>query len=298
MSVLYFKHLGSSLSLRSFGRLSSTVSVRGLSRFGSSVSVLDFVHLGSSLSLRSFGRVGSSVSVRGLSRFGSSMSVLDFLHLGSTMSLRSFARIGDYVSITGALKVTGAITAKYNGGSVGLSTSSTGGNLHGIWSSDNVVSASDRRLKRDILPLDETIRAQMRKARPDAVAQTSADAGSESSQAVSWLLRELRPVSFTFRRGPESKFTRYGFVAQELERVLPTVVREKDDYKHVQYQDVIALLTLTAQSQQDRLDSLEREVLLEQQQRKLLQARLEKLERLIAELLDARSSPDDQRDLG
>merc|ERR1712139_379478 len=277
---------GSSLSLRSFGRLGSAVSVIGMSRFGSQVSVVDFVSLGSTLSLRSF------------SRFGSSMSVLDFLHLGSSLSLRSFARIGDYVSVTGALKVSGAITAKYNGGSMGLTTSTTGGTLHGIRSSDNVVSASDRRLKRDILPLDETIRAEMRKARPEAGDKPTADAGSESSQAVSWLLRELRPVSFTFRRGPESKFTRYGFVAQELERVLPTVVREKDDYKHVQYQDVIALLTLTAQSQQDRLDSLEREVLLEQQQRKLLQARLEKLEGLIAELLDARSSPDDHRDLG
>jgi len=263
------------------------------------MSVLDFLHLGSSLSLRSFGRMGSAVSVHALARFGSSMSVLDFLHLGSSLSLRSFSRIGDYVSITGALKVSGAISAKYGGGSVGLSTSSTGGTLHGIWSSDNVVSASDRRLKRDILPLDETIRAQMRKARPDAGAKAGADAGAESSQAVSWLLRELRPVSFTFRRGPESKFTRYGFVAQELERVLPAVVREKDDYKHVQYQDVIALLTLTAQTQQDRLDSLERKVNIEQQERKLLQAVVEQLSRKLEDLIaefEARGPPDDRRD--
>ena len=67
MSVLDFLHLGSSLSLRSFGRV------------GSGLSVLDFLHLGSSLSLRSFGRVGSG------------LSVLDFLHLGSSLSLRSFA---------------------------------------------------------------------------------------------------------------------------------------------------------------------------------------------------------------
>lgn len=106
---------------------------------------------------------------------------------------------------------------------------------------------------------------------------------------MSWILRELRPVSFTFRRGPESKFARYGFVAQELERVLPTVVREKDDYKHVQYQDLIALLTLTAQSQQDRLESLERKVYLEQQERTLLHERLEKLERLIEQLMETRS---------
>merc|ERR1712139_281479 len=279
---------GSSLSLRSFGRLGSSASVIGMRRFGSAVSVGDFVSLGSTLSLRSF------------SRFGSSMSVLDFLHLGSSLSLRSFARIGDYVSVTGALKVSGAITAKYNGGSMGLTTSTTGGTLHGIWSSDNVVSASDRRLKRDILPLNETIRAEMRKARPEAGDKPTADAGSESSQAVSWLLRELRPVSFTFRRGPESKFTRYGFVAQELERVLPTVVREKDDYKHVQYQDVIALLTLTAQSQQERLDALEHEFneyrLKATRHMELSDARLQKLELLITEFMESRSSRDDRRD--
>jgi hypothetical protein len=42
--------------------------------------------MGSSFSVRQFVRLGSSVSVVGLSRFGSvfSMSVLDFLHLGSS----------------------------------------------------------------------------------------------------------------------------------------------------------------------------------------------------------------------
>merc|ERR1712159_746857 len=137
------------------------------------------------------------------------------------------------------------------------------------------------------------------------LAHPASDSAYGSAHAVSWLLRELRPVSFTFRRGPESNFARYGFVAQELERVLPSVVREKDDYKHVQYQDLIALLTLTAKAQQERLDSLEQElrakvhsleqelrakvqseqelrakVMAEQQERKTVQERLEKLEDL------------------
>ena len=57
--------LGSSLSLRSFNRL------------GSTLSVLDFLYIGSGLSLRSMARVGSS------------LSILDFLQIGSTLSLRS-----------------------------------------------------------------------------------------------------------------------------------------------------------------------------------------------------------------
>ena len=49
--MLDFVHIGSSLSLRSFGRL------------GSAISVLDFVHLGSNLALRSFARMGSACSI-------------------------------------------------------------------------------------------------------------------------------------------------------------------------------------------------------------------------------------------
>merc|ERR1719181_721194 len=103
------------------------------------------------------------------------------------------------------------------------------------------------------MPLEQTIMAEMDKTRP-------AEGNVGEPEAISWILRELRPVSFSFRRGPESKFARYGFVAQEVERVLPSVVREKDTYKHVLYQDLIALLTLSAKAQNERLDSLEKEL--------------------------------------
>ena len=52
-SVLDFLHLGSSLSVRSFSRMSSAISI------------MDFLHLGSSLSMRSFARVASGLSVFG-----------------------------------------------------------------------------------------------------------------------------------------------------------------------------------------------------------------------------------------
>ena len=71
----------------------------GLSRLGSSLSVLDFLLLGSSLSLRTFGRVGAHISVYGMTRIGSSMSVLDYVCLGSMLSLRSFGRLSAQVSI-------------------------------------------------------------------------------------------------------------------------------------------------------------------------------------------------------
>merc|ERR550537_1161615 len=173
------------------------------------MSVLDFLHLGSSLSVRSFGRLGAS------------MSVLDFLHLGSSLSVRSFARLGSVASVhnqlalgaddlvTPEVAMTKDTDFKVAGARV-LSLTSTGGSLHGTWSSENMVSMSDRRVKRDIAELAATLPA------------SSADPGARS---LSWTLNALRPVSFRMKRGPEAKHTQFGFLAQDLELVVPEAVR-------------------------------------------------------------------------
>jgi hypothetical protein len=171
-------------------------------------------------------------------------------------------------------------------GEKSLGIKAGGGVLHGIWSADNAVDTSDRRLKKDIMPLGKTLAEKMRIQAAEAGdgsdgAATEAGEEATTADAVSWILRELRPVSFKFRRGPESKYSRYGFVAQELARVLPTIVREIDGYHHVRYQDIIAVLTLTAQQQQDQLKALEVTVDRERMERLALQTRLQSLEKLV-----------------
>lgn len=102
--------------------------------------------------------------------------------------------------------------------------------LHGQWHVDSPISSSDRRLKKDIRPIDDDF------ARGD----------------LDWVLRELRPVSYQFINGSESKYTRFGFVADELKEILPDVVREdvsRDastgaQYQGVIYQDLIAVRIL------------------------------------------------------
>jgi len=90
------------------------------------------------------------------------------------------------------------------------------------------------------------------------------------------LLRQLRPVSYSFRKGMDSKYMRFGFIADELESVVPEVVRrpgDRDvtDQKAVVYQDLIALLASASQSQQN---------LIEQQHKMLMEMemRLRKIE--------------------
>lgn len=77
-----------------------------------------------------------------------------------------------------------------------------------------------------------------------------------------WVLRELRPVSFSFRKDhdfkamePRREEIRYGFVAQEVEQFMPNLVHtDKTQTKYMVYQDLIALLTMTTQEHQDRLN--------------------------------------------
>jgi len=63
------------------------------------------------------------------------------------------------------------------------------------------------------------------------------------------VVRQLRPVSFRYKDNSESKHSRYGFVAQELEALLPAVVQADpiSGLRYVSYTDVLAVLVLGAQ---------------------------------------------------
>ena len=102
------------------------------------------------------------------------------------------------------------------------------GTLHGTWSSEGVITVSDKRLKSSITPL---------------------------KRLVSDKLRDLRPVSFLLSNDP-SKNRRYGFIAQELERTFPEVVVDDGQSKAVLYQDLIAVLTVAVQEHQEAIEEL------------------------------------------
>lgn len=96
---------------------------------------------------------------------------------------------------------------------------------------------------------------QAAQAEPDA---TAAAPKGEDAGAL-WMLRQLRPVSYYFKKGSESKYMRFGFIADELESVVPQVVRqgrsdELSNPKSVVYTDLIALLTAAAQGQQQVIE--------------------------------------------
>jgi len=216
--------------------------------------------------------------------------VLDMGNFGSSLSMRGFVRMGSSLSVVGKTRLDGAVYFNDDDTYTTLSSSNLefyvanykvmtleadGGILHGVWNHESTFSQSDRRLKRDIVPLQRTLRGlapvaatqakerhmQAIESATKAVKRDAAGDGAPGAgpDGALWLLRQLRPVSYSFKKGVESKFMRFGFLADDLESVVPSVVRTTsnqvlENQKAVVYQDLIALLAAAAQSQQLVLD--------------------------------------------
>ncbi|CAJ1353585.1 unnamed protein product, partial [Effrenium voratum] len=222
-------------------------------------------------------------------RLGSLLFAFDYATLGPTLSLRSFARLGSSLSCANTLWAPNTVRFTsntymyydsatpllhwYMNGAQVMSMSNTGGQLHGTWTESGTWVTSDRRLKKDVKPLTRTLRdflkPQVEEAESTQMAlQASTQEKKGEDAGALWVLRQLRPVSYYFKKGSESKYMRFGFIADELESVVPQVVRHKrgtdySDEKAVAYTDLIALLTSAAQGQQqvierqqDRMDKL------------------------------------------
>jgi len=255
------------------------LSLRSFSRLGSSISVLDFLQLGSALALRAYGRLGSSVSV------------LDFLHLGSSLSLRGIGRFGSCISVHDRIALgntdtyiayvaTNNLVDFYVSGKRGLSimmeSSSGGGNLHGIWYSDHIVHTSDKRLKKNIAPLMDALNVRAKEK-------------GATEDSANWVLRELRPVSYKFKSGPDAKNARFGFIADEVQSTIPQVVRErgKQKLKGLFYEDILAVLTAVLQQLQRQIEGSEREAEGSRHRLDLLEARVSRVEEAVSRQVES-----------
>lgn len=115
-------------------------------------------------------------------------------------------------------------------------TVSVGANEGRSWAQmdpyDGFQWSSDRRIKDDIKPIDD----------PDMVLK-------------------LNPVTYRFK-ADEKKKTHYGFIAQEIEEIMPDVVTEnKDGFLGLTYTEFIAPAIAMIQKQEKRIAALEAEIL-------------------------------------
>eukprot|EP00928_Gymnodinium_smaydae_P035424 TRINITY_DN2492_c0_g4_i5.p1 TRINITY_DN2492_c0_g4~~TRINITY_DN2492_c0_g4_i5.p1 ORF type:complete len:326 (+),score=72.06 TRINITY_DN2492_c0_g4_i5:106-1083(+) len=248
-----------------FAHLSSTFFPQSRSWLGVSSFVLDFLHLDLLLALRSS------------TRFDSSAPVLDLACIGSTPALRSSTRLGASIAVAakvefgnpnkdtyihyGSGKNQVELYVKAARAFSAFELSGKGaGILHGYWYSDFIVHTSDRRLKKNIRPLVEELELARDRSVAAASTRGRSAAAARADDGATWLLRELRPVSYQFKRPVESKSAqRFGFIADEVEAAIPQVVHalpgETSTHKGILYQDLIAILTAALQSLQHRVEA-------------------------------------------
>jgi hypothetical protein len=203
------------------------------------------------------------------------MSLRNFLRMGSSFSC--FATSGDtntnfhfgklhlehnYANDKVIFKVGGNDVMTLEG------RTSEASKLHGTWSSEGTVTTSDRRLKVDILPLYQKLIEQY--PGTELTARSAGNVGRRGSstgeadvhEKVLTVIRQLRPVAFKYKKNAESKFSHYGFIAQEIETVMPNMVDTigsdspefaKSAQKGIRTQDLLAVITLGLQSLDHRL---------------------------------------------
>jgi hypothetical protein len=131
----------------------------------------------------------------------------------------------------------------------------------GSWEYTNGgITFSDRRLKQDIKPILQKILEEFQGSRSSQIGKrsllqkTSSELHREGTtpteQVTLDLLRALKPVSYKYKKASESKFSTFGFIAQDLEKVLPSLVvyDEKRDIRAIRTTDMLAVLTMILQS--------------------------------------------------
>jgi len=203
------------------------------------------MHLGSSLSVRSFVRLASTVS-------SSATMVVSFQTSGQQTS-NTYLR-SDSTDFRVYAANTNAMIVDASGSGINQ--------LLGIWSSDNDVVTSDRRKKQGIQPLRRTLQEYIKATEENTTGGPRAKAKGDGAL---WMLRQLRPVSYSFKKSSESKYMRFGFIADEVESVMPQLVRNLPDQntglmdqKGLALQDMLALLASAGQSQQSIIETQDR----------------------------------------
>jgi len=142
----------------------------------------------------------------------------------------------------------------YYGGCRPLTLNDDGGTLHGHWGTYSLdVTSSDRRLKENIRPVLETLQHRHAAMLGEQAPALSGGSGQELDE----VMQMLQPVSYNLRS--EGNSVRFGFVADEMFKVLPEVTRvqsNRDSTMGILYHDLLAILIARMQDMFEEMDNL------------------------------------------
>jgi hypothetical protein len=74
-------------------------------------------------------------------------------------------------------------------------------------------------------------------------------------------VKQLRGVTFNWKDKTKDSTQQIGFIAQEVEKIFPQLVKtDKDGMKSVAYSNITAVLVEAVKEQQQQIDELKREI--------------------------------------
>jgi hypothetical protein len=243
-------------------------------KVGGGVGIAQNAHVGGTLTVTGAGTYASTLDVAGVSTLAGNVAA------GGTLAVTGAVTVSDNTgstsTTTGSLKVGGGVGIAQNahvGGTLtvtGAATFASTINLDGIITATGVVSSgtvtasgqaltSDRRYKSDITDLND---------------------GRNSLAAV----MKLRGVSYGWKTEefPDHHFdnhTHFGFIAQEVEEVLPEVVGTDElGWKTLRYNGFTPLLVEAVKEQQTKIEGIEKVNMAQQKEISQLQSTNELLQ--------------------
>merc|ERR1712194_65413 len=221
--------------------------------------------------------VGSSISVRGFARLGSSLSAVSTtMHAGSLVFGNGYG-VNTILVDSGPTRVSfkaqSLASPSSNAHTVELMKFESGdstlkGSGSTAWHADAYAVTSDRRYKRNVRNLLDSL-TDMRRVRLERLGLESEALSLDNSNTTAEQQRQLaindavdefrkvRPTGFYFSSDVQAKRTRFGFIAQELQELYPSAVETLSSGRMgVNYNDVLAILTLVLQERMKIADNL------------------------------------------
>ena len=154
--------------------------------------------------------------------------IREALLVSATMRVSSLLQANSGINVDGTLFVNG--NTNLDGNLDVLSNAKIDGTLEVL----AMTTPSDVKLKTDILPLSKPL---------DVV-------------------RKLQPKSYFHKVNTDSNRRQYGFLAQDLEAVIPEIVHTNElGIKSVNYQQIIPWLTAAIKTQQELIEALEKRIM-------------------------------------
>ncbi|WP_157781134.1 tail fiber domain-containing protein [Hymenobacter sedentarius] len=175
----------------------------------------------------------ANFNINGSGQIGTTLSVGTAMSVGATLGVGSNASVGGALNVTGtttlgnALTVTGNIVPNSDGNNT-LGTSAL--RWANVYSTNGTIQTSDARLKTNIMGLGYGMSTVM----------------------------AMRPVRYAWKKTP-SQTNKIGFIAQELQKVVPEVVSVGTDANQtmgVNYAELVPVLVKALQEQQAQLDTM------------------------------------------